>query len=55
MNSISMWSNYLQVKEIATTADDILMHTKKSLDGITDSARKSMDELSTQTHQKIHF
>lgn len=42
-----------QVKEIATTADDILTQTKKSLDGITDTARKSMDELST--HPKIHF
>lgn len=45
---------FSQVKEIATTADDLLAQTKKSLDGITDSARKSMDELST-SHQKIHF
>lgn len=50
----SSTSSTLQVKEIATTADDLLAQTKKSLDGITDSARKSMDELST-SHQKIHF
>lgn len=43
-----------EVKEIATTADDLLTQTKKSLDGITDTARKSMDELSA-SKQKIHF
>lgn len=36
-----------EVKEIATTADDLLT-------GITDTARKSMDELSA-SKQKIHF
>ncbi|CAG9802499.1 unnamed protein product [Chironomus riparius] len=39
-----------EVKEI----DHLLSQTKKSLDGITDTARKSMDELSAST-QKIHF
>lgn len=43
-----------QVKEIAISADDLLAQTKKSLDGITDSARKSIDDLSTST-QKIRF
>lgn len=37
-----------QVKEIASSADDLLAHTKKSLDGIS----KSIDDLSTK---KIHF
>jgi len=43
-----------EVKEIASSADDLLAQTKKSLDGITDSARKSIDDLSTTT-KKIHF
>lgn len=43
-----------EVKEIAHSADDLLTQTKKSIDGITDSARKSMDELST-SHQNLLF
>lgn len=47
-----------EVKGIASSAahctDGLLTHTKKSLDDITDTARKSMDELSASTH-KIHF
>jgi hypothetical protein len=47
-----------QVKGIASSAasctDELLSHTKKSLDDITGTARKSMDELSAST-QKIHF
>jgi len=43
-----------EVKEIALSADDLLAQTKKSLDGITDSARKSIDDLSTTT-KKIHM
>lgn len=38
------------MKEIASSADDLLAQTKKSLDGIS----KSIDDLSTST-QKIHF
>jgi hypothetical protein len=54
MTKINSQKLFPQVKEIATTADDLLTQTKKSIDGITDSARKSMDELST-SHQKIHI
>jgi hypothetical protein len=53
VNLISMLFCF-QVKEIALSADDLLAQTKKSLDGITDTARKSIDDLSTTT-QKIHF
>lgn len=53
-NSILIAFVSFQVKEIAHSADDLITQTKKSLDGITDSARKSIDDLST-TKQKIHF
>lgn len=42
-----------EVKGIATCTDEIFLHTKKSLDDMTETARKSMDELSTQ-QSKIH-
>lgn len=53
-NSVLISLVSFQVKEIAHSADDLIMQTKKSLDGITDSARKSIDDLST-SKQKIHF
>lgn len=37
-----------EVQGIATCTDEIIVHTKKSIDDITETARKSMDELSTQ-------
>lgn len=43
-----------EVKGIATCTDEIITHTKRSLDDMTETARKSMDELSATT-QKIHL
>lgn len=47
-----------EVKGIAESAisctDELLTHTKKSLDDMTETARKSMDEISASA-QQIHF